>query len=647
MTVVKTKRDEHKWEKAKGIAEDSGFGGDWAYIMGIYKKMKPDYEFKNPKTSFTQSLLTEAYTDPSVTASFFQGKGTLTLKERGRTSYVEIQENPYTGETSIVLAGRGARALHSFPEGRDVSSVWSQIKATVASQGVSEHMKKASAGSFWAKSYERFVGDLSEAMEDPKLKSLFALKTMRKDFAFTLTPRILTVDDLVPTQNEIDLEKTLNFLLSDENKIKSFMEGDEVEIHGPLLTFNSEYILDGHHRWSQVFAANPKATMTCLNLTFPGLTAIEALKALQTAIAATTKGELPSKGVEGNNLLNCSRDLIEGFIELNLTQGVVENSGKDREDFIDMVCENLLQMQGGNRPIPNAPHRGAMPQLDEAPKALKLLEQGKIHVKNVKEACSKCDPRVDALIEILTFLCVLQETRRTHLTGHWNVEGDYGLHLLLERVYEDLKGFEDDIAERIVCEFGSNTLDNWTMSQISLLIQNRFDTKKSPLLRSFMCNAFLVSMVRGMLSNWNSDFEKGFGWEDLLRGVLGVCEKHMYLLTQSGYIPPADQIGVSSRMPSEIFTAETHRKLQEKFLERVASRQPKQASFIFSRDRLPPIGASLVRIDDDPDGRLSHLVFNTGESFPIHVTQGFEGKVRVEDAEKSIEDCSTCDYEWN
>lgn len=49
--VVKTKRDEYKWEKAKDLAEDAGHDENYAYIMGIYKRMKPDYQFKN-KASF-------------------------------------------------------------------------------------------------------------------------------------------------------------------------------------------------------------------------------------------------------------------------------------------------------------------------------------------------------------------------------------------------------------------------------------------------------------------------------------------------------------------------------------------------------------------------------------------------------------------
>jgi len=43
---TKTPEDEKKWQKAKSIAKEQGKDEDYAYIMGIYKKMKPDYEFK-------------------------------------------------------------------------------------------------------------------------------------------------------------------------------------------------------------------------------------------------------------------------------------------------------------------------------------------------------------------------------------------------------------------------------------------------------------------------------------------------------------------------------------------------------------------------------------------------------------------------
>ena len=54
--VVDTPRDEHKWEKAKKIAAESGHAEDYAYIMGIYKKMKPAHKFKKASVNTHQAL---------------------------------------------------------------------------------------------------------------------------------------------------------------------------------------------------------------------------------------------------------------------------------------------------------------------------------------------------------------------------------------------------------------------------------------------------------------------------------------------------------------------------------------------------------------------------------------------------------------
>jgi hypothetical protein len=40
--VVKTPAEEKKWDKAKALAKEQGHGGDYAYIMGIFKKMNPN-----------------------------------------------------------------------------------------------------------------------------------------------------------------------------------------------------------------------------------------------------------------------------------------------------------------------------------------------------------------------------------------------------------------------------------------------------------------------------------------------------------------------------------------------------------------------------------------------------------------------------
>lgn len=52
--VVKTERDEEKWDKAKELAAEAGKAENYAYIMGIYKKMKPDH-FKS-STQLAQEI---------------------------------------------------------------------------------------------------------------------------------------------------------------------------------------------------------------------------------------------------------------------------------------------------------------------------------------------------------------------------------------------------------------------------------------------------------------------------------------------------------------------------------------------------------------------------------------------------------------
>jgi len=37
---IKTKEDERLWQKAQEIAEEAGHKENWAYVTGVYKKMK-------------------------------------------------------------------------------------------------------------------------------------------------------------------------------------------------------------------------------------------------------------------------------------------------------------------------------------------------------------------------------------------------------------------------------------------------------------------------------------------------------------------------------------------------------------------------------------------------------------------------------
>tara|TARA_R110002020_G_scaffold220452_1_gene428390 strand:+ start:284 stop:481 length:198 start_codon:yes stop_codon:yes gene_type:complete len=49
VNVVKTKRDERLWAKAKARASSEGKSGNYAYIMGIYKRMKARQKAAKPQ----------------------------------------------------------------------------------------------------------------------------------------------------------------------------------------------------------------------------------------------------------------------------------------------------------------------------------------------------------------------------------------------------------------------------------------------------------------------------------------------------------------------------------------------------------------------------------------------------------------------
>ena len=55
-SLVKTPRDERLWQKAKDIADEAGHAENWAYVMGVYKKMNPDRFDKSAARSTSNAL---------------------------------------------------------------------------------------------------------------------------------------------------------------------------------------------------------------------------------------------------------------------------------------------------------------------------------------------------------------------------------------------------------------------------------------------------------------------------------------------------------------------------------------------------------------------------------------------------------------
>jgi len=243
--------------------------------------------------------------------------------------------------------------------------------------------------------YDDFVEQLGILAEDPKIQA--ALSAGQKDGKFNderikFTRTSIAVRKLHPTQNEIDIDKSLMYPLIHKypEMTEAILKGTDVIIKTPIITLNGKYIIDGHHRWSQIFAINRDAFVVCLDLQIDE-DPINILKAVQMSIAVTL-GDVPSEKVQGHNLLDIDRETIIEYVEKNMAQEVVsilhdfrKIKEPSREEAAEYIWGNIKYMSLTSRPIKDAPERGVMPQTDLADKAgsewIDLLKAGKINFK--------------------------------------------------------------------------------------------------------------------------------------------------------------------------------------------------------------------------------------------------------------------------
>lgn len=177
-----------------------------------------------------------------------------------------------------------------------------------------------------------YVNTLNEMLKDKDCEAIltkaFGEYEGKDGYDFDGSYMDIIVNKLHPTQNEIDVDKSIGWAFEETkhaNLIVSQDFADEdspiVNMPFPLITFGSnddKYIIDGHHRWSQVFSFNPNAKMKCFNLTVKGgdkkLTANDVLKICQGFIAARAaknkQDKLGSSKAGEVNALKDNKDTI-------------------------------------------------------------------------------------------------------------------------------------------------------------------------------------------------------------------------------------------------------------------------------------------------------------------------------------------------
>lgn len=227
------------------------------------------------------------------------------------------------------------------------------------------------------KRYDDYVDTLNKMLEDPKAKTLLedGFGGELGDTKLTFSVKEIPVSQLMPTQSEIDLDKSIKHALINKESFKKTF-ADPIEINKPIVTFRQNYVIDGHHTWLQAIAINPKGKILSFN--YDGdISPIQMLKAVQGTIAAVkaddnnNNGKLPSSKVDGPNFFDDSFDekkirkyLDETFDEslTNIYCKYLDNC-KNKKDIIEYLTERLLDIKSNNYPFESAPSRENMPQV--------------------------------------------------------------------------------------------------------------------------------------------------------------------------------------------------------------------------------------------------------------------------------------------
>lgn len=247
--------------------------------------------------------------------------------------------------------------------------------------------------------YTTFVKKLDSQIQDPKF--LAAVRNLiARGQKVQMNEIAVTCENLRPTQNEVVLDKSLSFPMSSPQSasnalnpsgpIKLGVAGKEL----PIITSNGgKFVIDGHHRWSQVYCLNPQAQMAAVDIGDMG-TPEEALKAVQLAIAASV-GDVPVAQGGGINLFKIDQNTLTNYVASSIKPEVVEVFKKLRPNIFQQTEEwqppdpnqttlnfnvdpsiiaianyiwgNVQKMNGQSKPAPPAPSREVMPQTDSAP----------------------------------------------------------------------------------------------------------------------------------------------------------------------------------------------------------------------------------------------------------------------------------------
>lgn len=254
-----------------------------------------------------------------------------------------------------------------------------------------------------------YVQLLQKYSSDPKVRAVLKAGStdgQPNDEKFDVQNTTIAAKDLKPTQNEIGAAESLKNICTDQyGSLTSFLDGN-ADVGSPIITYNGEFVLDGHHRWSQVYAANPDAKLKAVNI-IGKLDPKNVLKAVHAAIvvdAGVTKTR--SADLKAGNLLEYTSQQTYGYVMEQLQDKArkvwTEFGYDDDTQIAKHIVKNVSTMIKRSKPEAWAPKRDFMPQPEDsgAKKWDAELKQGNVNLirPNKTDAKESITKKLDSML---------------------------------------------------------------------------------------------------------------------------------------------------------------------------------------------------------------------------------------------------------
>ena len=207
-------------------------------------------------------------------------------------------------------------------------------------------------------------------------------------YPFEHPPTISSDSKYEPPENQIPVYQKPERQIYSKEKVPKISDLKNVEVNDlfsnktilikdPIVTFNSTYVIDGHHRWSELYMINPYAHIACLNIVAKKPEKpLQMLKLIQRFILMK-KSQKRSEKAGFINVFTANEYVLKQYIRANMTQGFVDYYMKKTninnfEDVVNSIYNNIRRFQKEKTPIENAPIRFLMPQMDARLNKLKI-----------------------------------------------------------------------------------------------------------------------------------------------------------------------------------------------------------------------------------------------------------------------------------